>query len=160
MTKNFGKRCAERSAYFETCARLYPSKRYVKALQRGQLIFLKVIPSRDKKLKLIFIANLIFDSFQNLSPRKEVRKLYHRVQLIFFQEFILNDSGVFDFSSKLIFLRIIIAGEQKLKYQILKYKSFFWHTKSLYPPKGLCESRTQWGTFVSLSILLLSRNGV
>ena len=31
--------------------------------------------------------------------------------------------------------------------------------KMFYPPKGLCESRTQWGPFDSLSILLCLRNG-
>ena len=31
--------------------------------------------------------------------------------------------------------------------------------KIFYPPKRLCESRTQWGPFDRLSILLYLRNG-
>ena len=65
----------------------------------------------------------------------------------------------FRFFIKNIFLRIIVAGNRQLTYQILKCNSYFWHIKSLYPPKGLCESRTQLGTFDSLSLLLLFREG-
>ena len=47
------------------------------------------------------------------------------------------------------------VGSSKIHYYFWLFESL----ENLYPPKGLCKSRTQWGPFDVLSILLCMKKG-
>ena len=58
----------------------------------------------------------------------------------------------------LILFHFIVVRERCLTLPI--YIRKFTVVKLFYPPKGLCKSRTQWGSFVILSILLCLQKDV